>query len=162
MKQISQYILEGIKLSASSKVYIQKNKTNIYNGLISDNWKYDSWQGSKTGIKKIFSYIDKEYLKEHPCTQDELNYGVDNQRGEKSWIDVCKKCNQIAKIIETWPAYIIPKKRSFHGTKIDTKNLPGLINTDDLKIIMHRYDKKFEIIICDNSNNSMLITFKRI
>ena len=157
MKDLKDIILE--KLIINKDINIKSNTTNIYDDVIGDHWKYDSWSTGRPDMKKIFPYIDKEYLKEHPCSQEELNYGVDNQKGEKSWIDVCKKCNKIAKIIETWPANIIPKKRSFHGTKIDSKELPGFIN--NLEITIHRYDKKFEIQIHDLDNNCITITFKR-
>lgn len=97
MKNLKDIILE--KLIISKDIKIKSNTTNIYDDVIGDHWKYDSWSTGRPDMKNIFPYIDKEYLKEHPCSQEELNYGVDNQKGEKSWIDVCKKCNKIAKKI---------------------------------------------------------------
>jgi len=160
MKNLKDIILEKLNINSKSKVHsVPNNDTEIYDGLISDNWKYDHASGRRIDMKKIFPKFDKQYLKDHPCTSDELNYGIKDQRGDKTWEEWQQKCNKIAKIIETWPAHIIPKRSSMEGKNADVKLLPGFVNQHDFHVYTNRNGKNAEIGIYDSSKYKYGITF---
>lgn len=155
-------IIEGLKIGSKTKVHqAPNNDTDIYDGLISDHWTYDYASGGRVDMRILFPKIDKQYLKDHPCTQDELNYGVKDQRGEKTWEEWQRKCNRIAKIIETWPANIIPKRGSIEGKKADIKLLGGFVDHHDFEVYGNRDGKNAEIGIYDSNNHGIEFVFKR-
>ena len=162
MKNLKDIIIEKLNVNSKSKVHsVPNNDTEIYDGLISDNWKYDYASGGRVGMRILFPKIDKQYLKDHPCTPDELNYGIKDQRGEKTWEEWQRKCNRIAKIIETWPAHIIAKKASMEGKKADVTLLPGFVDQHDFHVYTNRNGKKAEIGIYDSNNHGITFVFKR-
>ena len=161
MKQLKEILMEALKINSKSKVSASKNNTQIYKGLISDNWKYDSVTGGRIDTRKLFPKIDKQYLKDHPCTPDELNYNIKFCKGDKTWEDWQQKCNRIAKIIETWPADIIARKASMEGNNVDMKLLDGFVSNNDLKVITNRDGRDAEIGIYDQQNHGLTFTFKR-
>jgi len=155
-------LIEKLNVNSKSKVHsVLNNDTEIYDGLIGDNWKYDYASGGRVDMRILFPKIDKQYLKDHPCTPDELNYGIKDQRGEKTWEEWQQKCNRIAKIIETWPAHIIAKRASMEGKKADVKLLPGFVDQHDFRIHTNRNGKKAEIGIYDSNNHGITFVFKR-
>ena len=155
-------IIEGLKIGSKTKVHkAPNNDTNIYDGLISDHWTYDYASGGRIDMRILFPKIDKQYLKDHPCTPDELNYGVNDHKGAETWKEWQRQCNRIAKIIETWPAHIIAKRALMDPKKTDAKTLPGFVDQHDFQIYTNRNGKEAEIGIYDSNNHGIEFVFKR-
>lgn len=151
MKKINTYIIEKLRISKDSK-----NQYNYeYTGTIGDNFYFDSipfhWKNS---INKIINHFDKKLFNKYSCTNDELNKGCSHNNDD--WVNNdIKKHNKLAKIIELWPANLVPDEGSSKEKIIDLDLLNGIIDKNDLKVEIRkqRKDSKKIIVFIESTKN---------